>query len=223
MLFSTRRIRNTPQLFIKNNNTYDTIKRVHSTKFLGIYYDEQLSFKSHISALSSKLSKLAGMFYTLHSYLPYRILRTMYNVHINSLLSYNTPIWCCNYEHNIKPLLLLQKRIIRNVTKSDYLAHSKPLFKKTNILTVHDINKFFMCSQYFKNPTKYIIPLRPHHGQNTRNNVVLRPIQHRLSLVHNSFVVQGPLNYNNIPSHIKSLKTLTSFKKSFKKHRIYLY
>ena len=156
ILFSTRKVKNIPQLYIKSNNTYETIKRVQSAKFLGIKYDEHLSFKEHINALSRKLSSLAGMIYFLHSYLPCKILQTVYNAHVNSILNYNTPIWCCNYKTSIHPIHLLQKRMIRNITKSDYLAHSKPLFKKTKILTIYDINKVFLGCQFYKNPERYI-------------------------------------------------------------------
>ena len=203
--------------------SYDLIKRVHHTKFLGIHYDEQLNFKHHINILSSKLSKLAGMFHSLHSYLPTSILKLIYNAHVNSLLYYNTPIWCCNYKYTIKPIHMLQKRMVRNITKSDFLANSKPLFKRTNILTIYDLNKLYMGLQFYKHPEKYIAPLRPGHELNTRNAAILRPPQHGLTLVRNSFLVQGPFNYNSIPLEIKVLKTVTSFKKQLKKHLINQY
>ena len=223
MFFSTRKITETPPIFFKNGMSYVSIKRVHQTKFLGVHYDEQLKFKHHINSISSKLSKLAGMFHTLHSFLPTSILRMIYNAHVNSLLYYNTPIWCCNYEQNIKPLHVLQKRIIRNITKSDFLAHSKPLFKRSKILTVYDLNKLYMGTQFYKHPDKYVAPLRPGHDINTRNAGILRPPQHGLSLVRNSFLIQGPLNYNCIPANIKLTKSIYSFKKKFKKYLISKY
>ena len=218
MLFSTRKIVDLPLILIKNNTSYDVIKRVNYTKFLGIFYDEHLTFKHHIGVLSSKLSKLGGMIYSLQSFLPTYILKMIYNAHVNSILNYNTPIWCCNYRTNIEPIHLLQKRIIRNVTKSDFLAHSKPLFKSTKTLNIYDLNKLYMGIQFFKFPTKYINPLRRTHHQNTRNFQELRPIQHVLNLVHNSFLIQGPKNYNEIPLNIKLAQSLHSFKKGLKRH-----
>ena len=163
------------------------------------------------------------MFYTLPSFPPIYILKIIYNAHVNSLLNYSTPIWCCNYRSNIKPLHLLQKRIIRNVTKSDYQAHSRPFFKQTNILNIYDVNKLFMGSQFKKWPNKYVDPCRPNHNLNTRNNHILRPLQHGLSLVRNSLLVQGVTNYNEIPLNIKLSGSLHSFKRKYKMHLISLY
>ena len=223
MLFTPRKISNIPMLFIKNSTTYDVIKRVKSTKFLGVNYDEHLTFKQHISALSGKMSKLAGMFYSLRWILPKDILKLIYNAHVNSLLNYNTPIWCCNYPNNIKPLIILQKKILRNITKSDFLAHTKPLFKQCKILSLEDINKLFMGTAYFKHLEKYMEPLRRNHQQNTRRFHELRPLQHRLRLVGNSFIIHGPNNYNSIPLEIKVSRSLYSFKRTFKKYLISLY
>ena len=217
IIFSTRKILNVPLLFIKNGTSYDVIKRVTTTKFLGVHYDEHLNFKQHISILSGKLSKLAGMILSIKDFLPKHILRLIYNAHVNSLLSYNTPIWCCNYKNNIKPVQLLQKKIIRNITKSDYLEHTMPLFKQCKILTIMDINKLFMGSQYQKFPAKYVNPLRRSHQQNTRHYHSLLPIQHSLRLVGNSFLVQGPKNYNSIPMDIRSCRTIFGFKRNYKK------
>ena len=126
-------------------------------------------------------------------------------------------------KNNIEPIHLMQKRIIRNVTKSDFLAHSKPLFKSTNILNIYDLNKLYMGTQFFKDPNKYIDPLRPMHQHNTRNPHVLRPIQHGLSLVQNSFLIKGPKNYNGIPIQIKMAPTVHSFKRNFKRHLLSKY
>ena len=39
------------------------IKREHVTKFLGVFIDENLSWKQHIEILSSKISKSIGILY----------------------------------------------------------------------------------------------------------------------------------------------------------------
>ena len=223
MLFSNRNIRNIPPIFIKNNFTYDMIKRVEYTKFLGVYYDEHLKFSHHISHLCSRLSIVAGILFRLKYILPTSILKKIYNSHVTSILNYCTPIWCCNYRANINPIFLLQKRIIRSVTKSHFLAHSSPLFKKCKALNIYDINKLFMGKLFFKNPAKYVEPNIFQHIHNTRNQNLLRPARFTTTLGMNSLLNQGPLNYNNVPIVIKQSRTVQSFKRKLKNHLLSSY
>jgi len=45
-----------------------------------------------------------------------------------------------NWRSACKTALIL-KQAVRLITNSDYHAHAKPLFKKLDMLTVHDIHK----------------------------------------------------------------------------------
>ena len=221
ILFSNRRVNNIPPIYIRSNMTYDVIKRVDSTKFLGVYYDENLKFKTHVTHLTNKLSIIAGMLYKLKLILPTHILKKMYNTQVNSILNYNNPIWCCNYVANIKPILFLQKRIIRSITRSDFLSPSKPLFKKCNTLNIFDINKLYMGTKIFKDPERYTIPNE--NVYNTRNHNQLRPARCNTSIVRNSFLYQGPMTYNEIPNDIKESNCVKSFKFKYKKHLLLAY
>ena len=159
------------------------------------------------------------MFHSLKTYLPTNIMKMIYNAQVNSILNYNTPIWCCNYKSTVKPLYLLQKRIVRSISRSEFLANSSPLFKKLKFLKLDDINRLYMGLQYLKHPEKYI---RPHLFNNARitrttQNQLLRIPHHSLSKVANSFLIQGPKNFNTLPLNIKQSKSPFSFKKQFKK------
>ena len=166
---------------------------------------------------------LAGILFKLKFILPSNILKKIYNAHVTSILSYNTPIWCCNYRANIYPIFLLQKRIIRSITKSDYLAHSKPLFKKCKALNIFDLNKLYMSKLFFKNPAKYQEPRRVNHPHQTRNQLLLRPQRCATTLARNSFLSRGPLVYNEVPDTIKRSNTINSFKLKLKKHLLSAY
>ena len=50
----------------------------------------------------------------------------------------------------IDKLHKLQKRAIRNVTKSDYRAHTEPLCKERNLLKIHDIYYLAVLKFYSK-------------------------------------------------------------------------
>ena len=147
----------------------------------------------------------------------------MYNAYVTSMLNYNIPIWGCNYDANINPILSLQKRIIRNITKSEFLDHCNPLFNKCNTLKVSDINKLYLATKFYKNPEKYTAPLTFQHPHNTRNQHLLRPVVCSTTLMRNSFLFQGPAIYNDVPDEIKQAVSVQSFKQKYKKHLLSTY
>ena len=60
MIFSNRTPVILPPLVIKSNFNYDLVKKVDFTKFLGVFYDSDMSFKTHINNLSSRLSIISA-------------------------------------------------------------------------------------------------------------------------------------------------------------------
>ena len=59
----------------------------------------------------------------------------IYNSLILSRLHYGILLW----GYNNKQIGILEKKIIRIITLSKYLAHSEPLFKRLNKLTIEDL------------------------------------------------------------------------------------
>ena len=81
------------------------------------------------------MSKIIGIIYKLKSVFPTAILRSICNTLLLSHMSYCILSW----GSQIDKIRLLQKRAIRNVTKSAYTAHTDPLHKEYNIMKVQDM------------------------------------------------------------------------------------
>ena len=64
------------------------IKREHVTKFLGVFIDENLSWKQHIEILSSKISKSIGILYKSRDVLSRQCLKQLYFSFIHSYVNY---------------------------------------------------------------------------------------------------------------------------------------
>ena len=58
-------------------------------------------------------------------------------------LQYCNVIWGCAPISYINKILLLQK-IVRIITKSNYLAHTDEISSRTNILKIDDLNKYLL-------------------------------------------------------------------------------
>ena len=100
---------------------------VDSFDFLGITIDKHLTWKSHVDKVSNKISKTIGILNRLKFYLPLNAKLAIYNSLILSHINYGILLWGnTNYLHRLE---ILQKRAIRLITNSNYIAHTEPLFK----------------------------------------------------------------------------------------------
>ena len=156
--------------------------------------------------------------------MPNNILTILYNAHVLPHLQYCSPIWCNTYPTHLLPLFLLQKKIIRIVTNSGYFDHTQPLFKSMNILKLFDINKL-QTAVYMHKLVSTTNPLHllPQHNYPTRTCEHLRVPQHNLTVFQHSLAYSGPKLWNVIPDSIKTLPTLPSFKRQYKKHLLSQY
>ena len=120
-----------PELLIDN----EKICCVDEFNFLGLTITKHLSWKKHIDKISNKISKIIGVLNKLKFIIPDQILLTIYNSLILPHLNYCILAW----GYDSKRLYKLQKKALRIINKSPYLAHTDPMFIKYNVLKVKDI------------------------------------------------------------------------------------
>ena len=209
-------------LMIRINGTL--ISQVNQTKFLGLYIDEALTWDNHITHISSKISKSIGIIRKLSHILPNQVLTTLYNTLITPYLNYCNIIWASNYSTRLKPLEILQKRVIRILCNAGGLANTSSLFKRLHILKLQDIHTLHTALFMYKYhhhllPTSFdnyfVLSslVHDHHTRTSiRNNYFLPTVKTNIRKFSIKFV--GPSVWNSIPIHIKTLVSLTSVKHS---------
>ena len=111
------------------------LKKTDSLKYHGVIIDHKLNWSQHIAHVKNKDSKGIGIMYRARSYLTKSCLRKLYFSYIYPYLIYCIEIWGTSPQSH-RPLLLLQKKIVRIMTFSTYYAHTYPLFKDLNIFTI---------------------------------------------------------------------------------------
>jgi len=107
-------------------------------KYLGLLLDNKLSWKDHINELSKKLNRSIGMLYKARHFCPTSVLRTLYFSIFNSHLQYGISVWGYANNFYLDKIIKTQKRAVRCITFSKYKAHSTPLLKQLNILSIKD-------------------------------------------------------------------------------------
>ena len=131
-------------LSIKMNNL--SIKRVKSFNFLGIIVNETLTWTDHIAHLSQKISPVISLLHRLKKLLPICILKTIYSSLILSRLHYGNILWGRTPGHLIKT----HKKALRAIVGAAYNAHTTPIQKKLQILSLPDLHNTKMLCYYKK-------------------------------------------------------------------------
>ena len=83
----------TRQIILGNN----VLEQVENTKFLGVYIDQHLDWKTHVNFIAAKISKSVGLLYKGKYYLPSKSLQTIYYALIYLYFTYCNLIWASTY------------------------------------------------------------------------------------------------------------------------------
>ena len=113
-----------------------------TTKFLGIYVDESLSWKYQLAHINNKISRSLYAINQVKHILPYTSLKTLYATLIHPYLSYGILAWGNANAATLHKTNMLQKRAIRTIHNSWYKSHTDPLFKCSQILKLNDLHEF---------------------------------------------------------------------------------
>ena len=190
--------------------------------FLGITLDQKLTFNRHINHIKSKVSRSIGILWKVN-YLPGDVLKRLYYTLIYPYFLYCLLAWGSASKTMINLLFMKQKKIVRIISKSNYLDSSNPIFKELSILKLEDLFKLYCTEFMFKtlHENRYdffrdkIESFQINLPYNTRNTQLRLPIV-RLNRSKQNIVYQGISMWNKIPNYIKSSKTSSSFKKNLK-------
>ena len=114
MLFRTSKKKVQTLLLLQMDNTI--IDKVLDFNFLGIHFNEQLNWKSHIDKLSVKCCRILGILNRLKRILPLNIKIILYNSLMLPHLNYGITLWGFKCERILK----LQTKAPRILSASKY-------------------------------------------------------------------------------------------------------
>ena len=96
--------------------------------------------------VGNKISKITGILYRLKNVFPESVLFVLYNSVIVSYINYGLLLWGF-IPHRLESL---QKKALRFMTNSSYLAHTTPLLIKHGLLNVRDMYTLKLLTFYYK-------------------------------------------------------------------------
>jgi len=218
---------NLPQNITKLSRVSDT-DNLPAIKYLGVYFDQNLNFKCHISHISKKLSYALYALRQEKNFLPPAALKTLYYSLFHCHLIYAIEIWSNVTDSLLKPLITKQKAAIRLLANQSYNVHTEPLFKAlSNILPLQNLIthaklKIFYSFHFNTTPTAFHNTGRTtleqrhldgnlQHLINLRNNNDYFSPPARTTFISRFPLFNLPLLWNNTPDHLKDITNQNSF------------
>ena len=210
-----------PDFFMIDQNK---VCKTSSIKYLGLVIDDQISWKDHIQYLSNKLVKYTSIFYRMRNHLPYNIAIQLYYTFVYSGIAYGIEIYGMAKSSVIKPLQIMQNRILKVLTFKPRLYSINLLHTNLDVLKIPDIYKLCLGTMLFMytkiNYQVYLIIFLTHLHEpcsiRTRTNAFFRTTKHK-----NKY---GKLQQNNyccklwesFPLYVQNCSSVSSFKSHLK-------
>ena len=222
MIFKSKQKRQTFDINLKINGC--AIGCIKETVFLGVVLDENLSWKPHITNVARKISKSIGIIYKASFCLPTSSLCTLYYSLVYPYLIYCISVWGSTYSSNLNRIFLLQKKVIRIMSRSSYLARTDPLFKQLKILKLHNlylfqVGKFMFLFKKGLLPDVFndMFPLTNQvHSYITRNSNAFYRFSCRTNMRQFAIRFQGPKFFNTLNRELQNSDKLFRFKTKLK-------
>lgn len=116
-----------------------TIEQISDCKFLGVWFNDQLSWTTQTMNIKKELSRAVGAIYKTRDILPTWLKVQLYYTLFYQKLYYCFLVWGTTCKTNYKGLISLQQRIIRIVANAKYDSNANELFEKLNILPLNTL------------------------------------------------------------------------------------
>ena len=195
-------------------------------KILGVIFDENLNWKSHITLVENKISKTIGIMYKTKHLLSKKCLKDIYYSFIHSYISYCNIAWASTSSSALKKIYIKQKQASRVICNMHKCAHAKPLLREIKALNVYETNLYQNLLFMFKYQNDMLPKFFNNHFSIISHKYLTRCSIHNFNLPKStlkktdySISYRGPRLWNRIlDDKMKSITVIQSFKNVIKQH-----
>ena len=204
------------------------LEKVDRIKFLGVHFDNMLTFKYHYEHVLSKLSQVAGLTYRSKYILPKSTLKSLYLSLGWSHISYGIVIWGKSSRVFETRINKVQDRIVKNL----YGRCNDETYRNNKLMRFSDAVKYFGGIKLYKELNFPINPyfrdkissLQSNFTYQTRfiSNQNITPPLFIRARCHSSFLFQSISFWNTLPVELKESATINSFKRNLRNYMLSL-
>jgi hypothetical protein len=210
MILKNASISNLPST-IKLSNLVE-IHRVDQQKYLGVWFDDEMSFKLHCYAILDKLTDAVRALRIIRNYLPRESLIQFFHAHFMSHIAF------LYAKFAKEDIMRLQNYCIKAIFNLDKQHSTVDLY--TNIIhnTLPIVGIIFISkkSQMYDSD---LLPRYQMYTNNTRSNGTMRASRFkRKNKLGNETSCLGIKLFNQLPEDIRNLNSLIKFKRETKRY-----
>ena len=188
----------------------------HQETLLGVKIDANLKWHGQVGFLLEKLkTRLAGLAHVRHV-LPYHVRKVVADGLFSSVLGYCLPLFGGCDAGEVQALQILQNRAAQMVTRSPPRAKRHPMYDTLGWLTVNQLIVYHTILAVYRvrltGEPEYLA--KSLCRDNINGHIIIKPT--RLSLLQKSFKFRGACAWNELPSTVRNLHGIASFKTALK-------
>lgn len=211
-----------PQINLEINNIL--IKREQSVKYLGIYLDEKLNWKTHIDSVCTKLIQLTGASSYISQFIHKNNLLQIYYAYIFPHIKYGIEVYGSAPKYTLKKLQATQTRLLKILLGRGRRESATNMFKEMQILSCRQIYELHLSVFVYKQqhcllPTifdNFYVLVKNVGRRETRQSQNIFLHKYRTSQGQKTIKFNGGKLWNKLPMEIKLAPSLTVFKSKCK-------
>ena len=205
------------------------LPKVTTTKFLGMWIDQNPNWNEHVSKLKTKVKRNLTLLKIGQKHLNTHTKKMLYYAQIYSHLSYGLILWGNMVSNTqLTTIQKLQNQAIRLVDSSQHNIERS--YKNLGIMKLHEAIKMENCKMMHKLehhnlPGKLPLlfmsdtkgeSLQKTHKYNTRTKNIPKPPKTQTKLYSNSFLTKCITDCQTIPKEIREITNRKQFTKKYK-------
>lgn len=202
------------------------IKRCSFTKFLGMYFDEFLSWDKHVKYIGKKLSSCLYSLNSLKRQVDLNVLKKIYFSLFDTHLRYGLHLWANTSVSNTNYIFKLQKKAIRILCNANYNAHTAELFVKLKLLNINQMIEKAFATVSFRfthnslppNVKSLFSSNTEVHSYQTRQRSHPHIFKHRSQLFARSFLHRATMIWQSLPYNIRTCNSVKLFNRQINNH-----
>ena len=161
--------------------------------------------------------------------MPHNVLVCLYYTLFSSFLQYGLIVWSLAFDSYIRPIYILQEKILKAISFETRCPPSAPIFFRTKILRLYDLFELKLASfvyesvhkispVHFPNFFESVSSVHQHSTRQASKGDIFLPGKNGLQYGLKSVRFAGAKSWNSLPAIIKESQSIKVFKSKTKAH-----